>query len=49
LEPVSDKGWFIGYEADAKANLILLERDNRVIVSRDVIVDERAKGSEPRS
>jgi hypothetical protein len=49
LEPVSEKGWFIGYEADAKAYRILWERDNRVIVSRDVIVDERAKGSEARS
>jgi hypothetical protein len=49
LERVSEKGWFIGYEADAKAYRILRERDNRVIVSRDVIVDERAKGSEPRS
>jgi hypothetical protein len=48
-EPVSEKGWFIGYEADAKTYRILRERDNRVIVSRDVIVDERAKGSEPRS
>jgi hypothetical protein len=49
LEPVSEKGWFIGYEADAKAYGILQERNNRVIVSRDVIVDERAKGNEPRS
>jgi transposase InsO family protein len=49
LEPVSEKGWFIGYEADAKAYRNLRERDNRVIVSRDVIVDERAKGNEPRS
>jgi hypothetical protein len=39
----------VGYEADAKANRILRERDNRVIVSWDVIVDERAKGSEPRN
>jgi hypothetical protein len=45
LEPVSEKGWFIGYEADAKAYRILRKRDNRVIVSRDVIVDERAKGA----
>jgi hypothetical protein len=49
LEPVSEKGWFIGYEADAKAYRILRERDNRVIVSWDVIMDERAKGSDPRS
>jgi hypothetical protein len=49
LEPVSEKGWFIGYKADAKAYRILRERDNRVIVSRDVIVDERARGNEPRS
>jgi hypothetical protein len=49
LEPVSENGRFIGYEADAKAYRIPRERDNRVIVSRDVIVDKRAKGSEPRS
>jgi hypothetical protein len=49
LEPVSEKGWFIGYEADAKAYQILRERDNLVIVSWDVIGDERAKGSEPTS
>jgi hypothetical protein len=49
LEPVSEKGWFIGYEVDAEAYRILRERDNRVIVSRDVIVNERAKGNEPRS
>jgi hypothetical protein len=41
LEPVSEKGRFLGYEPDAKAYRILRERDNRVIVSRDVIVDER--------
>jgi hypothetical protein len=49
LEPVSEKGRFVGYEANAKAYRILREQDNRVIVSRDVIVDERAKGSKPRS
>jgi hypothetical protein len=49
LKPVSEKGWFIGYEANANAYRILRERDNRVIVSRDVIVDKRAKGNEPRS
>jgi hypothetical protein len=48
LEPVSKKGKFIGYEADAKAYRILQERENRMIVSRDVIVDERAKGSDPK-
>jgi hypothetical protein len=31
----------LGYEPDAKAYRIVRERDNRVIVSRDVIVDER--------
>jgi hypothetical protein len=41
LEPVSEKGRFLGYKPDAKAYRILRERDNRVIVSRDVIVDER--------
>jgi hypothetical protein len=50
LEPMSEKGWFIGYEANAKAYRILRERDNRVTVSRDAIMDERAKApSEPRS
>jgi hypothetical protein len=49
LKPVSEKGWFIGYEADAKACRILRERNNRVIVSRGVIVDKRAKENEPRS
>jgi hypothetical protein len=37
LEPVSEKGRFLGYEPDAKAYRILREQDNRVIVSRDVI------------
>jgi hypothetical protein len=41
LEPVSEKGRFLGYEPDAKAYRILRERNNWVIVSRDVIVDER--------
>jgi hypothetical protein len=41
LEPVSEKGRFLRYEPDAKAYRILRERDSRVIVSRDVIVDER--------
>jgi hypothetical protein len=41
LESVSEKGRFLGYEPDAKAYRILRERDNWVIVSRDVIVDEQ--------
>jgi hypothetical protein len=45
LEPVSEEGWFIGYKADAKAYQILRERDNRVIVSRDVIVDDKERGA----
>jgi hypothetical protein len=48
LEPVSEKGWFIGYKADARAYRILRERDGRVIISRDVIVDKRV-GSKPES
>jgi hypothetical protein len=48
LEPVSEKGWFIGYETDARAYRILRERDNRMIISWDVIVDERV-GSKPES
>jgi hypothetical protein len=43
LQPVSEKGWFCGYEPDAKAYRILRERDGRIIVSRDVVVDERPK------
>jgi hypothetical protein len=49
LRLVSEKGRFIVYEAAAKAYRILRERDNRVTVLRDMIVDERAKGSDPRS
>jgi hypothetical protein len=41
LEPVSGKGPFLEDEPDAKAYRILRERDDRVIVSCDVIVDER--------
>jgi hypothetical protein len=32
LEPVSEKGWFIGFEANAKAYKLLREQDNRMIV-----------------
>jgi hypothetical protein len=46
LEPISEKGWFIGYEADARAYRLQRERDNRVIISRVVIIDERV-GSKP--
>jgi hypothetical protein len=48
LEPVSEKGRFLGYEPDAKAYRILRERDNWVIVSRDVIVDERLAVAQKR-
>ena len=41
MEPVSERGVFLGYEPNSKAYRVLRERDGRVIVSRDVIVDER--------
>src|SRR3569623_1192774 len=40
LGPVSEKGWFVGYEANAAAYRFLRERDGRILVSRDVIIDE---------
>jgi hypothetical protein len=50
LGPVCKNVWFIGYEADcAKTYRILREQDNRMIVSRDVNMDEWTKESEPRS
>ena len=44
LEPVSEKGWFVGYEPDAVAYRFLRERDGRILVSRDLIVDEGGAG-----
>ena len=41
MEPASERGVFLGYEPNAKAYRVLRERDGRVIVSRDVMVDER--------
>jgi hypothetical protein len=43
------EGWFIGFKANAKAYKILREPDNRILVPEGVIVDERAKGSDPGS
>eukprot|EP00951_Prasinocladus_malaysianus_P026715 scaffold237829_cov15-Prasinocladus_malaysianus.AAC.1 len=40
LDPASQKGVFIGYETNSKAYRILLDNPRRVIVSRDVIVNE---------
>jgi hypothetical protein len=40
LDPVSEKGWFVGYETNAVAYRFLRERDERIIVSRDLIIDE---------
>ncbi|GAQ93102.1 hypothetical protein KFL_012990020 [Klebsormidium nitens] len=41
LEPVSERGVFLGYVPNAKAYRVLKERTGVVIVSRDVVVDER--------
>ena len=41
MEPVSERGVFLENEPNSKAYRVLRERDGRVIVSRDVIVDER--------
>jgi hypothetical protein len=32
---------FVGYEPDCKAYRVLRERDGRILVSRDVIIDEK--------
>ncbi|GAQ88504.1 hypothetical protein KFL_004340110 [Klebsormidium nitens] len=41
LERVSERGVFLGYKPNAKAYRVLKERTGVVIVSRDVVVDER--------
>jgi transposase InsO family protein len=41
LDPLSQKGIFVGYEANSKAYRILLDT-GKMIVSRDVIFDENA-------
>ena len=40
LEPVSERGVFVGYEPDSKAYRILRESDGKILISRDVIFDE---------
>jgi hypothetical protein len=40
MQSVSERGVFVGYEPDCKAYRVLRERDGRILVSRDVIVDE---------
>ena len=37
LDPTSNKGVFVGYEANSKAYRILMQNPRRIIVSRDVI------------
>jgi hypothetical protein len=41
MQSVSERGVFMGYESDYKAYRVLRERDGRILVSRDVIVDEK--------
>ncbi|GAQ91312.1 hypothetical protein KFL_007630030 [Klebsormidium nitens] len=41
LEPVSERGVFLGYKLNSKSFRVLRERDGRILTSRDVIVDER--------
>ncbi|GAQ93207.1 protein with ribonuclease H-like, integrase and retrovirus zinc finger-like domains [Klebsormidium nitens] len=40
MEPVSEKGVFLGYEPNSKSYRVLRERDGRILTSRDVMVDE---------
>jgi hypothetical protein len=41
MQSVSERGVFVGYELDFKAYRVLRERDGRILVSRDVIIDEK--------
>ncbi|GAQ92987.1 hypothetical protein KFL_012360020 [Klebsormidium nitens] len=41
MEPVSERGVFLGYEPNSKSYRVLRERDGRILTSRDVMVDER--------
>jgi hypothetical protein len=41
MQSVSERGMFVGYEPDYKAYKVLRERDGRILVSRDIIVDEK--------
>jgi transposase InsO family protein len=44
LDPVSERGVFVGYEPDSKAYRVLRESDGKLIIRRDVIFDEGANG-----
>jgi hypothetical protein len=41
MQSVSERKVFVGYEPDCKAYRVLRERDGRILVSRDVIVNEK--------
>jgi hypothetical protein len=41
MQSVSERGVFVGYEPNCKAYRLLRERDGQILVSRDVIVDEK--------
>jgi hypothetical protein len=41
MQSDSERGVFMGYESDCKAYRVLRERNGRILVSRDVIVDEK--------
>jgi hypothetical protein len=40
IEPVSERAVFLGYAADSKAYRVQRVRDGRVMIARDVIVNE---------
>jgi hypothetical protein len=41
MQSVGERGVFVGYEPDSKTYRVLQERDGRILVSRDVIVNEK--------
>jgi hypothetical protein len=41
MQLVSERGMFVGYEPDCKAYRVLRERDGWILVSCDVIIDEK--------
>jgi hypothetical protein len=41
MQSVNERGVFVGYESNCKAYRVLRERDGRILVSRDVIVNEK--------
>jgi hypothetical protein len=41
MQSVSERGVFVGYELNCKAYKVLRERDGQILVSRDVIIDEK--------